>query len=189
MLQNTTSEFRKMILKLINLTVNQSKIPQEWKESINNVAKKKIKVVVIRKSISLTSCIVKLAGRLILSKIKEFMDSHHLIIKQQSGFRKQRQTRDNIFFLSIKELESLNRRKRMFTFFFDIASALDKVWQNGLVYKLIDSKFPNHLISWIKEFLKNRLFCVRVESVITSKLQVITIRFTFFGGEGFFLRR
>jgi hypothetical protein len=52
--------------------------------------------------ISLTSCIGKLAERLILSKIKEFMDSNHLIIKQQSGFRKQRQTRYNIFFLSKK---------------------------------------------------------------------------------------
>jgi hypothetical protein len=61
----------------------------------------------------------------------------------------------------------------MFTIFFDIASAFDKVWHNGLVYKLIDSKFPNHLISWIKEFLKNRLFCVRVESVITSKLNIL----------------
>ena len=77
------------------------------------------------------------------------MDSHHLIIKQQSGIRKQRQTRDNIFFLSIEALESLNRRKKMLTIFFDIASAFDKVWQNGLDYKLIDSKFPNHLISWI----------------------------------------
>jgi hypothetical protein len=61
----------------------------------------------------------------------------------------------------------------MFTIFFDIASAFDKVWHNGLVYKLIDSKFPNHLISWIKEFLKNRMFCVRVGSVITCKLNIL----------------
>ena len=51
MLQNTTSEFRKMILKLINLTVKQSKIPQEWKESIITMLPKKIKVVIIRKTI------------------------------------------------------------------------------------------------------------------------------------------
>jgi len=109
---------------------------------------------------------------MILIKIKDFMDSNHIIIKQQSGFRKQRQTRNNIFFLSQKALESLNRGKKMFTIYFDIASAFDKVWHNRLLYKLIALKFQNHLLSLIKAFLQNRLFCVRVWSITTGKLNI-----------------
>ncbi len=45
--------------------------------------------------ISLTSNIAKLAEKLIAKKIKEFLESNKIIIKQQSGFRHQRQTRDN----------------------------------------------------------------------------------------------
>ena len=61
--------------------------------------------------ISMTSCIAKLAERLILSKMREFMDKNNIIIKQQSGFRKQRQTRDNLYHLTQKATETINRSK------------------------------------------------------------------------------
>ena len=92
--------------------------------------------------INLTSC---LAERLMLTKIKEFLDKHKIIIKQQSGFRQKRQTKDNIFHLTQKAIETINREKRMCTIFFDIASAFDKVWHEGLVYKLIKLNCPNTL--------------------------------------------
>jgi hypothetical protein len=64
----------------------------------------------------------------------------------------------------------------MLTIYFDIASAFDKkkkkVWHNGLLYKMIELKFPNHLISWLREFLYNRVFCVRVETATTSKMNI-----------------
>ena len=170
MLKNTSLEFRKIILKLINQSISQSKIPQEWKQSTITMLPKKQSNSSNPKDyrpISLTSCIGKLAERLILIKIKCFMDSNNIIIKQQSGFRKKRQTRDNILFLTQKALESTNRGKKMCTIFFDIASAFDKVWHKGLLFKLINLKFPNHLISWIKDFLNDRVFCVRVGNSIS----------------------
>ena len=60
----------------------------------------------------------------------------------------------------------------MCSIFFDIASAFDKVWHNGLIYKLIKIKFPNHIISWIKEFLNNRLLSVRVNNTVTPKMEI-----------------
>jgi hypothetical protein len=56
-----------------------------------------------------------------LIKVKEFLDKNKIIIKQQSGFRQKRQTKDNIFFLTQKATETLNRGKKMCTIFFDIA--------------------------------------------------------------------
>jgi hypothetical protein len=50
--------------------------------------------------ISLTSFLAKLAERLMLLKIKEFLDKKGIIIKQQSGFRQKRQTKDNLFHLT-----------------------------------------------------------------------------------------
>jgi hypothetical protein len=118
--------------------------------------------------ISLTSCVAKLAGRLILSKTKEFMEKNNIIIKQQSGFRNKRQTRDNIFYLTPKATISINRKKNMCIIFFDIASAFDKVWHQGLIYKLIKLNFPFYIICWIREFLNNRMFSVRVNNFITK---------------------
>ena len=52
----------------------------------------------------------------------------------------------------------------MCTIFFDIASAFDKVWHKGLLYKLIKWNFPFYLICWIKEFIDRRYFSVRVNN-------------------------
>jgi hypothetical protein len=87
--------------------------------------------------ISMISCIAKLAERLMLSKMREFMYKNNNIIKQQSGFCKQRQTTDNLFHLSQKATETINRGKKMCTIFFDIARSFDKVRHKGLLSKAI----------------------------------------------------
>jgi hypothetical protein len=106
-----------------------------WKNSAINMIPKKNKNSSNPKEyrpISLTSCIAKLAERPILLKMKEFMDKNNIIFKQQSGFRKQRQTRDNLFHLIQKATETLSRGNKMCAIFFDIASAFDKVWDKGV---------------------------------------------------------
>ena len=175
MIQNTTQEFRKIILYLINETVKQSKLPQNWKSSLISMIPKKQNNSSNPKyyrPISLTSCLAKLAERLMLIKFKEFLDKNKIIIKQQSGFRQKRQTKDNIFFLTQKAIETLNRGKRMCTIFFDIASAFDKVWHDGLIYKLIKLRCPKYIICWLKDFLSNRVFAVRVNESITARILI-----------------
>jgi hypothetical protein len=122
--------------------------------------------------ISLTSCLAKLAERLMLIKFKEFLDKNKIIMKQQSGFRQKRQTKDTIFFLTQKAIETLNRGKRMCTIFFDIALASDKVWHEGLIYKLIKLRCPKYIICWLKDFLSNRVFSVRVNESITTRILI-----------------
>ena len=167
MLIHSSQEFRQIILNLINKTVNLSSIPQLWKNSTITMIPKKQNNSNNPKDyrpISLTSCLAKLSERLMLMKIKEFMTKNKITIKQQSGFRQKRQTKDNIFFLTQKAVESLNRGKKMCTVFFDIASAFDKVWHDGLIYKLINLKFPKYIICWIHNFLANRHFEIRMNN-------------------------
>jgi hypothetical protein len=153
------------------------KIPQEWKNSIFNMIPKKNKNSSNPKEyrpISLTSCVAKLAERLVLSKTKEFMGKNNIIIKKQSGFRNKRQTRDNLFYLTPKATESINGKKNMCIIFFDIASAFDKVWHQGLIYKSIKLNFPFYIIFWVRKFLNNRMFSVRVNNFITKQMIIGT---------------
>lgn len=177
MIQNTTQEFRKIILHLINETVKQSKLPKNWKSSLISMIPKKQNNSCNPKDyrpISLTSCLAKLSERLIMIRFKEFLDKNKITIKQQSGFRQKRQTKDNIFFLTQKAIETLNRGKRMCTIFFDIASAFDKVWHDGVIYKLIKLKCPKYIICWLKDFLTKRVFAVRINEWITKQLPIST---------------
>ena len=92
-------------------------------------------------------------------------------MKQQSGFRAHRQTKDNLAFLIQKIQESFSRKK-VLAFFFDISQAFDKVWHHGLINKLIKIKLPVKLIKWIADFLKDRSFSVHVDEFTTSKVPV-----------------
>ena len=122
--------------------------------------------------ISVTSCLGKLCEKLILDKLSDFLESNNLIIKQQSGFRKARQTKDNLAYLIQKVRESFNRKKKVLGLFFDIQSAFDRVWHNGLIFKMIQLKIPPQIISWIFDFLQNRTFSVKINEIFSSKYPI-----------------
>jgi hypothetical protein len=55
---------------------------------------------------------------------------------------------------------------------FEIASAFDKVWHKGLIYKLIKAKIPIYLIAWIKDFISNRTFTVEVDDASSESKKI-----------------
>ena len=80
LIKNSTQGFRKMILHLINLTIEQSNLPHKWKNSIKSMIPKKQQNKNSSnpkdyRPISLTSCLAKIAERLMLTKIKDLTDS------------------------------------------------------------------------------------------------------------------
>ena len=62
-----------------------------------------------------------------------------------------RQTIDNITFLGKKIKESFDTRKNVLSLFFDITSAIDKVWHQGLLIKLIAFKTLYYLVKIIEK--------------------------------------
>jgi retron-type reverse transcriptase len=52
--------------------------------------------------------------------------------------------------------------------FVDIEKAFDRVWHNGLLYKLDKLKVPDYLGKWIRNYLDNRSFQVRIGSSLSS---------------------
>ena len=50
----------------------------------------------------------------------------------------------------------------------DVEKAFDRVWHEGLLYKLINNKFSPYLIKIIKSFLENRKFRVMIEGKLSA---------------------
>jgi hypothetical protein len=98
--------------------------------------------------ISVTSCIGKLSERLLRTRLYDFLQNNKLLIDQQSGFRKNRQTKDNLFHLIQRSIESFNRKKKVCAIFFDIQSAFDKVWHNGLIHKMNQMNLHIYIQRW-----------------------------------------
>jgi hypothetical protein len=103
-----------IILNLINLTIKQNNLPSNSKfPQITMIPKKEVNSSNPKdyRPISLTSNLAKITEKMKGIKLKVFLKENNIIIKQQSGFRNNRSTRDNICFMSQKIKEQFNRGK------------------------------------------------------------------------------
>jgi retron-type reverse transcriptase len=176
-LKQMSPELKIEILRLFNLSLTLSKIPKSWSLShVTMIPKKSDKKSDPNnyRPISLTSCLGKLCERLILLRIEKFLRKKKIIIKQQSGFRARRQTTDNLVFLTQKIKEGFNKSQKTCVLFFDIAKAFDKVWHNGLLYKIIQIGTPFYLVKWLIGFLKHRQFQVKVNTSFSKLYSIET---------------
>jgi hypothetical protein len=101
-------------------------------------------------------------------RIQENLKSKNIIVKQQSGFRAHGQTKDNLFNLCQRNFEAFNRKMKNCVVFFDISKAFDKVWHNGLLFKMKNHFFDNFIIIWIAEFLNKRSFKVKINDSLSD---------------------
>ena len=111
--------------------------------------------------ISLTKCLCKLMEKLVKNRLTLFLNKHNLLSNYQSGFREKRQTTDNI--LSQKFFEAYDEGKSACGLVLDIQKAFDKVWKNGILYKLSTLKIAKKLGYWIKDLISDRKFYVKIE--------------------------
>jgi retron-type reverse transcriptase len=117
--------------------------------------------------ISLTNCMARLRERVILIKIQYHLKENNIILKQESGFRANPQTKDNLFNLIQKNFEAFNKKIKNCLVFFDISKAFDKVWHYSLLSKLKSHVFEKLIIIWIGEFLKERSYQGKINESIS----------------------
>jgi hypothetical protein len=177
MLKNLPDEFLPTLIVLFNLIVKKREIPSDWKCSTIKMIHKKggdANSPIAYRPISITSCLMRLLEKIVLSRIEKFLKISNILIKEQSGFRAQRQTRDNLFTLIQKATEGFNRKtpRKTLCVLFDLEKAFDKMWHNALLFKLIKIKVPIYIILFIQVFLKGRTFRVQVNSFVTSYYEI-----------------
>jgi hypothetical protein len=106
--------------------------------------------------ISLTSALVKLFERMILTRLVAFLDARCFFSRFQSGFRKNHSTLDLIYRLIDRAQSAFASRSHVSVVFLDIASAFDTVWHAGLLHKLHSAGIRGKAWRWIHAFLSNR---------------------------------
>ncbi|GFU07187.1 RNA-directed DNA polymerase from mobile element jockey [Trichonephila clavipes] len=122
--------------------------------------------------ISLLPVLSKLAERLILSRLNDFLTTNKILISQQHGFKPQLSTSHQLLRVVEYAKSGFKEKKCTGAVFLDIQKAFDRVWHTGLLYKLIKINAPPQLILIIKSFLNNRFFAVRVNDTHSSTKQI-----------------
>ena len=171
LIKNLPESFLKKILNFFNLCLAKSIIPKQWKISrISMIPKKRTSNDPSKyRPISVTSCLGKILERIVRNRLYKYLEENNLICLQQSGFRTHRRTADNLVFMTQKISETFNRKKKVCSLFFDISQAFDKTWHNGILYKMSQLKVPLYIFEWVREFLNNRKFFVKVNDYSSAQ--------------------
>jgi hypothetical protein len=166
MLKNLPFGAKCLLLNLINMSL-RTKIPDEWKRSVITMIPKKDGMSndpCQYRPISLTSCICKLAERMIKSRLYHFLESKNLFSVYQSGFRRHRGCADNLLNVTEMVKKNLLESKNVCGVFFDVAKAFDRVWHGGIIYKMKSLGIPSYIINFVKNFLADRSFTVKIQN-------------------------
>ena len=166
MLQHLDTTARLKLLEIFNLTWEEGRVPQIWKEAIMIPIHKKGKDK--RKSpsyrpISLTSCVVKSMERIVNGRLMYYLETEKILSEEQAGFRQFRSTEDQVTYLSQEIEDTFQDKKVMLTTWIDLQKAFDKVWTDGLLVKLQRCGIGGKMYKWISSFLMNRKARVKVD--------------------------
>ena len=115
------------------------------------------------RSISFTSCILKLFEHIIVSRLLIFLESNSILSPRQAGFRPGRSTLDQILFLSQSILDGFNKPRtgsRTILSTIDFSKAFGSAWHPTLFHKLISAGLPPCFARWTQSFLSDRCACV-----------------------------
>ena len=82
-------------------------------------------------------CLGKLIEHIVFFRMYHSLERQGFFAINQSGFRSCRRTTDNLFFLSQKVREVVNKKKKVCCVLFDVQKAFDNVWHAGLLHKMI----------------------------------------------------
>ncbi|CAF4420196.1 unnamed protein product, partial [Adineta steineri] len=78
----------------------------------------------------------------------------------------------NILRLNRCAQQALDRNHHAAVIFFDIKSAFDSVWYDGLVYKMNDFRIPVYFIRWIISFLCKRTAQIELENQLSHSFEI-----------------
>ena len=155
----------KFLAILFNQCINNGYYPLAWRQAIVVPVPKPGSTPTASngyRPISLLSCIGKLFEYFILLRINKRIESHAILIESQFGFRHGHSTSHALMVLIDYIARAQERKMATIGVSLDFAKAFDTAWQNGIVWKMIELGFDQHICCLIRSFLSDRTFKVRV---------------------------
>ncbi|KAL3290506.1 hypothetical protein HHI36_023842 [Cryptolaemus montrouzieri] len=157
--------------EIVNGILKYQYFPNVWKEAIVICIPKPGKNLSSPSSyrpISLLPAISKVVEKVILTRINAHIDTHSIIPDFQYGFRKNHGTGHQLLRVGEFLTNSFNKRWHAPMLLLDGEQVFDRVWHDGLSYKMMHFKFPQYLTNVVRSFLTNRTLSVRVGTNIST---------------------
>ena len=144
--------------------------PTNWKEAHTVMIPKPGKPLTNPSSyrpISLLNSMSKIYEKLLLHIMHTHSSTHNINIPQQAGFTAHTSTIHQLTRLTNHIHDGFRSRKVTVATFLDVERAFDRVWHQGLLFKLISLNFPRNLILSTQSFLKSRSFRIKTLNALS----------------------
>ena len=175
LLKKLSEELCKPLSILFQISFNQKVIPDEWRMAdvipIYKGKGSKYDVGSYR-PISLTNTISKVMESIIYSNIVNHCNKFNIINIEQHGFRNKRSTCTNLLELLNDLTNNIDIGNAVDIITIDFAKAFDSINHNKQLVKLHSYGIVGKTLGWIKEFLNNRSFCVKLNNTKSNNLPV-----------------
>ena len=145
--------------KTLDECLSTGTFPLEWKkDNVVPIFKKGDKKIYKNyRPISLLPIFGKILERLIFEEMFPFFIENKLIAANQSGFKPGDSCINQLIAITHEIFQSFDASYEVRGVFLDISKAFDKVWHEGLIFKLKQNGISGKLLNLIKDFLKNRM--------------------------------
>ena len=173
----------KELKNIFNAVITNGYYPGSWKRGTMIEIPKKGKpknLIPSYRPICLTSQLGKILERIIAERLDKYLEDNGLLHRKQSGFRKNKSTVDVVTRLvscidkgfNIKRARSNVEPEQTAMLMIDFEKAFDKVWHNGILYKLHLLGMCNRDINLIRSYLTDRTFRVRIGTTLSRVAKI-----------------
>lgn len=172
MIRELPDKFIKVLTYLFNAIMRVGYYPRKWKISqiimIPKPGKDSTQAASYR-PISLLPILSKLFEKLLAEKLKSHLDD--ILPKFQFGFREEHGTVEQVHRIVCEIKQALDNRNYCSAAFLDIAQAFDKVWHEGLIYK-IKANLPYCYHNILTNYLTDRKYFVKYETAASNLFDI-----------------
>ena len=116
----------------------------------------------------------KMLEKIIFNRLYSYLSTQNLITKNQSGFRPGDSTTNQLLYFTNEIHKAFDDPKSLEvrSIFLDISKAFDKVWHEGLIFKLERNGISGNVLKLLKSYLANRKQRVALNGVFSEYANV-----------------
>ena len=157
-MKELSHELSSPLCSLFNKSLSLGKFPSPYKDANVTPVHKKgdLSLVSNYRPISLLNSVAKLFEKLVFKYLYNHLQDNNMLSSLQSGFIPGDSTVNQLVYLYHIFTEALDAGKEVRTVFCDISKAFDRVWHEGLIYKLKAAGVSGDVLRWFQSYLSGR---------------------------------
>nr|CAD2196444.1 unnamed protein product [Meloidogyne enterolobii] len=176
LLKHSADELAPVLTEIFRIILDSGNIPRIWRTSI---------IIPIHKKgdksdpnnyrpISLTCTLCRVLERLISIEIIKFLNKKSYFSDDQYAFLTNRSTSTQLLVMLNDFYNAIQENKSIDIVYIDFARAFDSVPINRILYKLKSIGIAGKIYTFIKNFLENRTFRVKIENTLSDSYPTLS---------------